>query len=155
MEMKESESVVRQFQGEYRFLSNFWAAPVMYGGIVYQNNEAAFQAQKCLDDEEKRRFSNMEPAQAKREGRRVKLRPDWETVKVGLMYEIVKAKFTQNPELGQLLLHTGDAALYEGNHWHDCFWGVSLKTGRGKNHLGQILMKVREELRQADSSTES
>jgi len=63
------------------------------------------------------------------------------------MEEIVRAKFTQNECLREMLLATGDAVLEEGNTWNDTFWGVHLKNGQGQNHLGRILMKVREELR--------
>ena len=82
----------------------------------------------------------------KRRGRAVSLRPDWEQVKLGLMEEIVYAKFSQNEELRRLLLSTGDRVLIEGNTWNDTFWGVSLKSGNGQNHLGKILMKVRKRM---------
>ena len=140
---------VEKFREEYYFLSNFYNAPVEYMGIKYSNNEAAFQAQKCMTDEEKHEFTSLSPVSAKRKGRRVKLRPDWESVKVGIMEEIVYAKFTQNEELKEKLLATGDMILEEGNDWNDTFWGVSLKTGKGKNNLGIIIMKVREKLRNA------
>ncbi|MGX8680786.1 MAG: NADAR family protein, partial [bacterium] len=83
---------------------------------------------------------------AKKKGRRVLLRDDWEQVKDRIMEEIVLAKFQQNPELKAQLLATGDAMLEEGNQWHDDYWGVDLRTGRGQNRLGRILMKVRLEL---------
>lgn len=137
---------INRFSGEYRFLSNFYPAPVTYGGLTYQNNEAAFQAQKCLDEETRKQFTAYDAAKAKGAGRRVSLRPDWEEVKVGLMEEIVRAKFTQNEVLKQRLVATAGARLVEGNSWHDVFWGVDLKTGEGQNHLGEILMKVRAEL---------
>lgn len=138
------------FRDEYRFLSNFWDAPVTYGGLTYMNNEAAFQAQKSLRLEDKLAFTAIGSGKAKRLGRRVPLRPDWEDVKVGIMEEIVRAKFTQNDKLKQRLLATGDMVLEEGNTWHDTFWGIDLNTGEGENHLGKILMKVRAELAQAD-----
>ena len=131
-----------------RFLSNFFEAEVEYGGLVYSSNEAAFQAQKCLTEEEKIQFTGYGPGRSKGAGRRVKLRPDWEEVKVGIMEEIVRAKFTQHPELAAQLLATGDKILVEGNHWGDTCWGVDIRTGLGENHLGKILMKIREELRQ-------
>ena len=134
------------FFEEYRFLSNFYEAPVTYRGLTYQNNEAAFQAQKCLTEEEMRRFTALSARSAKSLGRRVALRPDWEEVKVGIMEEIVRAKFTQNEDLAVKLINTGDRELIEGNTWRDLFWGVDLKTRKGKNNLGIILMKIRAEL---------
>ena len=62
------------------------------------------------------------------------------------MEEIVRAKFTQNPKLGEQLLSTGNADLIEGNTWNDRYWGVDVRSGAGENHLGKILMKVRSEL---------
>ncbi len=134
------------FRDEYRFLSNFWDAPITYEGLTYLNNEAAFQAQKSVQPEDKLAFTALGSSNAKRLGRKVPLRPDWEDVKVGIMEEIVRAKFTQNEGLKQQLLATGNMILEEGNTWHDTFWGIDLNTGEGENHLGKILMKVRAEL---------
>lgn len=137
---------IDKFEGEYAFLSNFYEAPVVFDGVRYENSEAAFQAQKCETYEERRTFSKENPAQAKKHGRRVILRKDWEEVKIQLMKEIVTEKFRQNPELLRKLTETGDAYLEEGNYWNDRVWGVC--NGSGANNLGRILMEVREELRE-------
>lgn len=142
---------INSFRGKYAFLSNFWEAPVTYNGLTYGNTEAAFQAQKCMTADEMRPFTEMCPAQAKKAGRRVQLRPDWESVKIGIMEDIVRAKFTQNEDLRTQLLDTGVAYLEEGNTWHDICWGVDARTGEGQNHLGKILMRVRQELQAADA----
>ena len=138
---------IGSFRGEYAFLSNFYPAEVTYKGLTYLSNEAAFQAQKTLDEEEKAAFAGMQPKEAKARGRRVLLRKDWEQVKDGIMEEIVRAKFSQHPDLKEQLLSTGDAELVEGNAWNDRYWGVDLRTGKGRNRLGIILMKVRSELK--------
>ena len=142
-----SKMDITSFRGDYDFLSNFYAAPVEYGGLMYQNAEAAFQAQKCLDPAEREQFCELPANKAKRLGRQVELRSGWEEIKTELMLEIVRAKFTQNPVLAARLLATGARKLVEGNTWKDVFWGVDLRTGEGENHLGQILMQVREELK--------
>ncbi len=134
---------------EYRFLSNFHEARVEYNGLAFGSNEAAFQAQKCMTEAEKAAFTEFGPGKSKGLGRRVPLRPDWEEVKEGIMEEIVRAKFTQHPELAAKLLATGEKVLVEGNTWGDTCWGIDLRTGQGENHLGKILMKVREELKEA------
>lgn len=134
---------ISNFRGEYFFLSNFFSAPVTYDGFTFQNNEAAFQAAKCparMDE-----FCSLNPSEAKKLGRRVQLRTDWEEVKDSVMYIICTNKFVQNPELLRKLLETGDAELIEGNTWGDRIWGVC--RGVGENRLGKILMRVRSELR--------
>lgn len=142
-----TENEILSFIEEYHFLSNFYKAPITYEGLTYQNSEAAFQAQKCENPEDRTEFCELLPNRAKRAGRRVKLRKDWETAKFTIMEEIVRAKFTQNKELGDKLIQTGDVPLIEGNTWGDCIWGVDLRTNEGDNQLGKILMKVREELK--------
>ena len=139
------QNKISQFRGKYYFLSNFYPATVTYDGLTYQNSEAAFQAQKCVSFSEKEPFTKMLPDEAKKEGRFVHLRDDWEDVKYSVMEEIVRAKFYQNPDIRERLLKTGDAYLEEGNFWGDRTWGVV--NGNGKNWLGEILMKIREELK--------
>ena len=141
-----NRSRIDSFRGDYFFLSNFYPAQVTIDGLTYQNNEAAFQAQKVLDLEAKKAFTALAPKEAKRRGRQVPLRPDWEKVKNGIMEEIVRAKFLQNKDLREKLLATGDALLVEGNTWNDRYWGVDKRSRTGKNYLGQILMKVRSDL---------
>lgn len=136
-------SEISEFKGEYFFLSNFYSAPVIYQGIRFNNNEAAFQSAKC--PEKRYEFCDLSPRLAKRLGRIVELRPDWEAVKYAVMYQVCFAKFTQNPALRSKLLQTGDARLVEGNTWGDRVWGVC--NGVGENHLGRILMQIRSELR--------
>lgn len=138
-------SGIKEFRGLYHFLSNFHEASVYWDGITYRNNEAAFQSAKLVDKNERLQFADMSPNEAKKLGRVVALRKDWEDVKLNIMYEIVKAKFTQNAGLTIRLLETGDALLEEGNHWGDRYWGTV--NGIGENHLGKILMRVRAELR--------
>ena len=137
--------MIDSFREEYDFLSNFYHVDVEYEGILYKNTEAAFQAQKVLNDDEKLLFSDLSPREAKKLGRRVKLRKDWNDVKDNYMYEICKAKFQQHEDLAEKLLKTGDEELVEGNTWNDVYWGVC--NGKGKNQLGKTLMRIREELR--------
>lgn len=137
---------IDRFDGKYRFLSNFADCRVVYGRVDYKNAEAAFQAQKTLDVDGRERIAEMDPGQAKRAGRRVKLRPDWEDVKCAEMARIVAAKFRQDGDLARLLLDTGNAELIEGNTWNDTFWGVC--RGEGQNWLGRILMALRQDMLQ-------
>lgn len=137
--------MINEFRGEYYFLSNFYNAPVTWDGITYQNNEAAFQSAKLADKVRRKPFTVLDPSEAKRLGRRVPLRYDWERIKYNIMYEICYAKFTQNEDLKQQLLATGDKYLEEGNTWGDRIWGTV--NGQGQNMLGKILMGVMAKLR--------
>lgn len=137
--------MIKEFRGDYYFLSNFYNAPVTWDGLTYQNNEAAFQSAKATDMSMRELFSTLDPSAAKRLGRKIQLRSDWEQVKYNIMYEICYAKFTQNEDLKQKLLATGDKYLEEGNTWGDRIWGTV--NGQGQNMLGKILMGVRAKLR--------
>lgn len=133
------------FNGEYAFLSNFYQSPVIISGIEYPTNEHAFQAAKTLDPILRERIAKLStPGQAKKAGRNLILRSDWEEIKIQVMRIVVRRKFESNQNLANLLLATGDAELIEGNTWRDTFWGVC--NGIGANNLGKILMSVRSEL---------
>lgn len=141
---------INSFFGEYRFLSNFWICDVYYEGLTYPSSEAAYQAAKTLDMNERRQFLNLTPGQAKRFRGKITLRDDWEEVKYDVMSEIVWNKFNGNSYLTNLLIATGDEELIEGNTWHDNTWGNCscdrCKNIQGKNYLGKILMDTRKRL---------
>ena len=138
-------NVIDNFSGSYDFLSNFHPSPITFEGIEYATVEHAYQAAKTESLEEKRAIAALTTAgRAKRMGKRVALRANWESVKVEIMAELVRLKFTSYANLREQLLATGDTELVEGNSWGDTFWGVC--RGEGRNELGRILMQVRGEL---------
>lgn len=139
--------MIKEFKNQYFFLSNFYEYPIYYNKLVFCNAEAAFQAQKVINEKDQYKFINLNASQARKLGKTVQLRKDWEEIKDNVMYEIVKRKFTINKELQQKLLETKEEELVEGNWWHDTYWGVDSRTGIGQNKLGKILMKVREEVK--------
>lgn len=137
------------FDGEYTFLSNFYNASCIFEEKLYPTVEHAFQAAKSLDHAERDWIAAAgSPGLAKRLGRRVNLRPDWEKVKFDVMEECLRSKFA-DPVLKQKLLATGDEELVEGNYWHDNTYGncscERCKDIIGRNMLGNILMKLRTE----------
>lgn len=141
------QPMIDQFKGEYRFLSNFYPAVVDFEGIAFPSVEHAYVAAKTLDRDIRANIARVGTArEAKTIGRMLKLRPDWCDVRLPIMEDLVRQKFTKWPWLGEALLATGDRHLVEGNWWRDTFWGVDLKTRKGENHLGKILMKIRSEL---------
>lgn len=133
---------VERFSGDFRFLSNFWPAVVVYNGITFPTIEHAYQAAKSdsravqltflLDDT---------PFQAKRRGSRVKIRGDWVDAKVPIMRDLIHQKFSGEP-LKSKLQSTRGMWLQEGNTWGDTFWGIC--DGMGLNTLGRLLMEERD-----------
>lgn len=142
--MEETIKVVKSFRDEYMFLSNFFLTEVQFEGLTYKNSEAAFQSAKTLDMGKRKQFQSMNPLQAKRAGKKVELREDWEEVKNQIMYQICKDKFERNFVIRDKLIELEGVELIEGNNYGDTYWGVS--DGIGENHLGKILMRVRDEL---------
>ncbi|MBE5951822.1 MAG: NADAR family protein [Lachnospiraceae bacterium] len=139
--------MIAGFRNEYYFLSNFYICNINYNGKTYQSAEAAFQAQKSLDENIQWQFTGLSPRDARTQGKRVPLRPDWEEVKEDIMKEILIIKFSK-PELKEKLLETGDEFLEETNGWHDNHWGncncERCRNIPGKNMLGNLLMDVRK-----------
>lgn len=143
------KSKINSFRREYAFLSNFYHCTVEYEGCIYPSVEHAFQAAKTFDLKWRNKIRVCPtPAAAKYWGRRVPMRPDWEKVKISIMKQLVKDKFSRNlsyrTNLKQQLLDTGEAYLEEGNAHGDTFWGTV--HGEGQNWLGKVLMEVRSEI---------
>jgi hypothetical protein len=166
--LDEGYEVIDSFTGEYDFLSNFYSHPIFFRGHWYPTTEHAFHSQKndselyqvklrtlaeilyfhqCMNHARVQfdhiKFNELTPGQAKRAGRGVELRKDWEEIKIPLMDEVTDIKFN-DPVLGRKLFNTGTAVLIEGNTWGDQFWGTCM--GEGRNELGQCLMRKRTKL---------
>lgn len=138
---------IDSFLGEYRFLSNFYMYPVHYDGVLYPSNEHAFVAAKTEDKELRAEMLRTcrTANEAKKFGRyQIKLRKGWDDIRIDVMKELLREKFT-NSNLREKLLATGNRELIEGNTWGDKFWGVC--DSEGKNNLGKLLMEIRKELR--------
>ena len=134
--------VIDKFDGKYFFLSNFYPCEIKYDGLTYNSSEALFQALKCVNSSDRKLFIGLTASQSKKLGRKVNLRPDWESVKIDIMKLVIHEKFSQNPYLKKQLLCTENSTLIEGNTWNDTFWGVC--NGVGENNLGKILMAERD-----------
>jgi ribA/ribD-fused uncharacterized protein len=141
---KKSHPKIINFSGEHAFLSNFYEWSFEWSGDTWKTGEHAFQAAKAAEPIDYFKIRDCDtPGKAKRLGRHCKLREGWDGVKLDVMESVVKAKFSV-PELRDRLLATGNATLIEGNTWGDNYWGADAATLRGENHLGLILMKVRD-----------
>lgn len=142
---------IDSFFGPYRFLSNFYpcSKPIICDmGIEYPTVEHAYQAYKSLDKDVRLYISQIpRPGTAKRHAKTILLRDNWNTIRVGIMEDLLRQKFSQFP-LKQMLLETEGFDLIEGNDHHDSFWGVY--KGKGANNLGKLLMKIRKEYKMND-----
>ena len=146
---------VQYFKEEYFFLSNFYMCPVTYKGVEYPSSEHAYISAKFEDPILKEQILNESKAgRAKRLGKKFEkegyLRSDWYQVNLSIMEEILRDKFS-DPTLRDLLLQTDGKHLYEGNWWHDNFYGHCIcekcETKKKNNNLGKLLMKIRSELK--------
>lgn len=140
--------MINEFREEYQFLSNFYLHPINYKGHLFPSSEHAYQYMKCETSLDWllmcTNFTNS-PGKIKRKAKEIQIRKDWEEIKIGVMEEILKIKFSDK-FLKEKLLSTNPHKIIEGNFHNDTFWGVCLKTNKGKNHLGIILMSIRFEL---------
>jgi N-glycosidase YbiA len=154
----------------YGEFSNFYVRPITIDGVTWPvGTEQYFHAMKSEDEsvQEHVRTQITTPAKAKRYGKQVALRADWDSVvgterlwdifrddrgivveraKDHIMYTALVAKFTQHDDLRQILLSTGDAVLVEDTQGPgknaDAYWGNGA-TGDGQNKLGRMLMMIR------------
>lgn len=138
-----TRKVILEFRGKFHFLSNFYLCKITVDGFEFDSVEHAYQAMKT-PKKDWPKFVGITPGQAKRLGRKLKIRDDWEQVKLPFMKALIMRKF-MIPELREKLLNTGDAELIEGNSWGDIYWGVC--DGQGQNNLGKTIMEVREQVR--------
>jgi ribA/ribD-fused uncharacterized protein len=138
---------IKEFQGEFRWLSNFAPVSIVLDGIEYPSVEHAYMSAKSDDPNWKRACSDKRntPGQIKRMSRNQRLVDQWERIKIHIMRDCLTQKFNQSPYM-EKLLSTGDIVLEEGNTWGDEYWGINLKTGKGKNNLGKLIMQIREEI---------
>lgn len=136
--------MIDRFDGSFRWLSNFYPCDVPYEDMIYPSAEHAFVAAKTEDHTLRLKIQEIEtPGWAKKFGRKLELRPNWNDIRIEEMRNIVSAKFEHNPWLMDKLLDTSPHELVEGSYWNDRFWGKDL-AGYGENNLGKILMKIRD-----------
>lgn len=137
-------NTIEEFVGEFRWLSNFYHCRIPYQGITYPSVEHAYQAAKFTNESTKEDISLLSAGQAKRFGQKKPIETDnWDSVKEGVMQELLEIKFSI-PSLAERLIALQGVHIQEGNRWGDEFWGINLKTHRGNNRLGKIIMNIRD-----------
>lgn len=134
---------ITKFSGPDSWLSNFHPVRVQYAGAIYPTVENAYQAAKMGDPGARAPMTACPPAVARRLGRTFFIRNDWEDIRLAVMEQLLRQKFAE-PALRKRLYRTRGRRLIETNFWHDRFWGVC--RGTGCNHLGELIMKIREDV---------
>lgn len=138
-----NKNIIKEFRGEYYFLSNFYPINIKIGDNTYSSVEAAYQAMKCKTKDERKQFVGISAVQAKRLGKKIPLRRDWEREKFRVMNHLLEIKFSDK-HLSKRLKETGGAFITHENYWKDTYWGVY--NGKGKDMLGKLLMEIREDV---------
>lgn len=138
--------MIKEFQGEFRWLSNFTPCHIHLDGRDFSSVEHAYMSAKS-DDTNWKDFCETERSAGlvKKRSRNIQLVDNWEDIRVDVMRECISQKF-ENPSLKEKLLSTGNIHIQEGNMWNDKFWGVCLKTNKGQNILGKLIMEKRTQL---------
>jgi hypothetical protein len=139
--------MIKEFTGRYNWLSNFFPCWITLNGITFQSVEHAYQSEKSSDFEWKKKCQEIiNPGKIKQESRKIKInKKEWDNKKLRVMEICIDQKFNKEP-FRTKLLETGEEEIQEGNNWNDEFWGVNLKTGKGLNNLGKLIMKKRDQL---------
>jgi ribA/ribD-fused uncharacterized protein len=139
---KVDEYSIAGFFRDHRFMSNFHPARFLCKNMLWwESTEHFYQASKAVDTNTKLYIRDQSFEDVKKVARKLPLRKDWDQVKIPIMQEALVYKFTQNSDLLDLLLATGDKNLSEANWWRDTFWGTY--NGEGNNALGKLLMSLR------------
>jgi len=136
--------VIKEFRGDYFFLSNFYPVSIKVDGNLYSSVEAAYQAMKCKFAKDRDQFVGLSAVQAKRLGKQVTMRSNWDKEKFRVMKHLLEIKFS-NKNLAKRLKETGDAFITHENYWKDTYWGVY--KGKGKDILGKLLMDIRKDIK--------
>lgn len=141
----------KQFSGKLAFLSNMYRCNIMFEGDVYPSTENAYQAAKCAIESQRIHFQKCSPFDAKKKGRKILIREDWNQVKLDIMQELIESKFNDSSQgFGDKLCMVPDEDLVEYNYWHDNYWGhctcVRCKNKKHNNFLGLLLQKKKSKL---------
>jgi len=142
--------MIKEFKGEFRWLSNFSEVHVILGGVKYPSVEHAYQSAKSeVESWKKFCAETPEAGKVKNASKGIIVISTWKRMNLGIMKELLIQKYNQEPYKSKLI-DTGEEKIQEGNLWGDDFWGIDLKTGTGKNILGQMIMEIRDELKEKE-----
>ena len=131
-----------KFRNEFAFLSNMYYSPLKVNGLYFSCVESAFQSFKTTDIETRKKFQFISGPEAKKLGRKVNLRADWNDIRLDVMKSLLLCKFKHYPKLKEELVKLYDKGIeiIEDNAWNDTFWGKC--NGKGENNLGKLLTEI-------------
>ncbi len=149
-----TEKIAAFFISDWYVFDNFASFQIEWRGKLYPTSEHAYQAAHFFTSspelsEQIRLCRSARAAADLANQNSSKDDKDWPQKKLAVMEEIVRAKLAQHSYIRQKLIETGDSMIVETND-NDGFWGWG-KDHKGRNELGKIWMKLREELK-SDSS---
>jgi len=140
--------IIGSFNARRRWLSNFYNSKVYFKNREYPSVEHAYQAAKATNEPDRRYVATAPGAEeARRRGRSIPCRGDFDSFKEWLMLQLLHSKF-KNPSLRKQLVATHPHELIHGNMHGDEFWGINRRTGDGENKLGKQLMLLRDLIRE-------
>lgn len=142
--------MIKEFRGEYSWLSNFADVEIIFEGDSYRSVENAYMAAKSSDPAWRTFCQAQTAAACKKASKDIELRPDWEESKKLYMWAFLWQKFNK-PSYKERLLATGDQNIIEGNFWNDKYWGICLKDFEGENWLGRLIMNIRLKIRKDEN----
>ena len=137
--------IIDSFRGKYFWLSNFFLSPVELDRKLYPSVEHAYQAAKTKDKNARKKIQRLTANASRLYGQTVPLVEKWDHLRIPMMRSLCKQKFIKHKDLQIKLREIGDAELIEGNDYGDSFWGVC--NNIGENHLGKILMDIRNDFK--------
>lgn len=138
-----NQKIIYKGKWVYNWFSNMEPDPIVIDDITYPAVENYYQGMKSGHPKILKLFSELSPSQSKKEGRRLKLRENWEQIKFDVMEKALRIKFAPGTSWYTKLMET-EGEIVEWNNWGDRIWGKTLDE-EGENHLGKILMKIRDE----------
>lgn len=133
-----------EFNGKWvsNWFSNMIECPIIIDSVKYNSVENYYQAMKTLNPEEQLKIAKLSPHASKSYARKIQMRPDWDSVKIGFMKQALIIKFTQHSDWKQKLIDN-QSVIVEWNNWGDKYWGATINDGMGSNILGVLLMQIR------------
>lgn len=142
----DTDTHVYFYEQEFYVLSNFSSFRVYIDGIDFDTAEHAYHWYKFLSPslvklDILRARSAHQAFKIARENAS-KVRPDWDSIKIPIMRNILRTKYEQHEYVRRKLHETGNRILVEDS-WRDDFWGIG-ENKDGKNMLGRLWMEIRD-----------